>query len=232
MNVRLAEHFYSIQGEGPTAGHPALFMRFQKCNLHCESAQWVCDTQEQMQKAFDFDLEKDIIQDWDRLKEVNRIVFTGGETMLYQKQILDIMKFINEKDIYPFVEIETNGTQFIKSFMDEIWPRIQFNCSPKLSNSGNSKEKRYKLEALKMIAEEPESTFKFVIASQQDKEELLTDFKWLFDIYKDKIWLMPAGYSRSQQWIAAPEVAKLAMELNVKLSLRMQVMLWDTKKGV
>jgi len=231
MNVKLAEHFYSIQGEGPTAGHPALFMRFQKCNLHCESDQWVCDTQEQMKKSYDFDLEKDIIQDFSKLKEIERIVFTGGETMLYQKQIYDIMKFLNERDMYPYVEIETNGTQLIKSFMDEIWP-IQYNCSPKLSNSGNSKEKRYKLEALKMIAEEPESCFKFVIASQQDKKELLTDFDWLFKDHKDKIWLMPAGYSRNQQWIAAPEVAKLAMELNVKLSLRMQVMLWDTKKGI
>ena len=91
MNVKLAEHFYSIQGEGPTAGHPALFMRFQKCNLHCESDQWVCDTLEQMKHRYNFDLEKDVIKDWGKLDRTNRIIFTGGEPMMYQSQIAEII---------------------------------------------------------------------------------------------------------------------------------------------
>ena len=233
MNVKLAEHFYSIQGEGPTAGHPALFMRFQKCNLHCESDQWVCDTLEQMKHRYNFDLEKDVIKDWGKLDRTNRIIFTGGEPMMYQSQIAEIIDFITQSGrlaYTPNIEIETNGTQLISEHLKGM--EIQFNCSPKLSNSGNSKQMRYNLAALNRIANTKGSIFKFVIATEQDRDELLSDFDWLFKYYSDKIWLMPAGLSRSQQWLSAPVVAQLAMDLNVKLALRNHIMIWDTKKGV
>lgn len=230
MKVRLAEHFYSIQGEGKFAGHPALFIRFQKCNLHCESDKWVCDTLEQMKHRYDFDLMDDVIQSWDRFSKVNRIVFTGGEPMLYQKQIVEIIKFFNDHNVYPAIEVETNGTQFISP---ELWGQgIQFNCSPKLSNSGNSKEMRYNRKVLNQIQGHTDSIFKFVVASREDLEEMLTDFDWLFKYSREKIWLMPAGLSRNQQWLSAPEVAQIAMELGVKLAIRAHIMIWDTKKGV
>lgn len=233
MNVRLAEHFYSIQGEGKFAGYPALFIRFQKCNLHCESDKWVCDTLEQMKHSYDFDLEKDVIQDWDRFNKTRRIVFTGGETLMYQPQIARILDFLSQKKeciVMPAIEVETNGTQMIRP---ELWNRgIQFNCSPKLSNSGNSREKRYNLMVLEQICQDKDSIFKFVVASHDDLDEMLTDFDWLFKHFREKIWLMPAGLSRSQQWISAPEVAQIAMDLGVKLAIRNHIMVWDTKKGV
>src|SRR5690349_728284 len=38
--------FATLQGEGVTAGAPAVFMRLQNCNLHCGANQtgWLCDT--------------------------------------------------------------------------------------------------------------------------------------------------------------------------------------------
>jgi len=35
MNIRISEHFYSLQGEGKTMGVPAIFIRLQACNLMC-----------------------------------------------------------------------------------------------------------------------------------------------------------------------------------------------------
>lgn len=150
--------------------------------------------------------------------------------MLYQKQIVEIIKFFNDHNVYPAIEVETNGTQFISP---ELWGQgIQFNCSPKLSNSGNSKEMRYNRKVLNQIQGHTDSIFKFVVASREDLEEMLTDFDWLFKYSREKIWLMPAGLSRNQQWLSAPEVAQIAMELGVKLAIRAHIMIWDTKKGV
>jgi len=39
-SLRIAETFFSIQGEGPTAGLPAVFVRVQGCSVGCA---W-CDT--------------------------------------------------------------------------------------------------------------------------------------------------------------------------------------------
>ena len=33
--IPVAETFYSIQGEGPSAGVPAVFLRSSHCNLRC-----------------------------------------------------------------------------------------------------------------------------------------------------------------------------------------------------
>ena len=40
MDLKLSELFSSIQGEGPNAGAPSVFLRLAQCNLHCV---W-CDT--------------------------------------------------------------------------------------------------------------------------------------------------------------------------------------------
>ena len=40
VELKLSEIFESIQGEGPTAGEPCVFLRLAMCNLHCR---W-CDT--------------------------------------------------------------------------------------------------------------------------------------------------------------------------------------------
>ena len=49
MTLPIAETFYSIQGEGPSAGVPAVFLRTSHCNLRCPGwgpagAEQGCDT--------------------------------------------------------------------------------------------------------------------------------------------------------------------------------------------
>ena len=76
--MRIAEIFYSIQGEGILAGVPSIFIRTSGCNLRCH---W-CDTPyaswkpEGPEMSIEEILKK--ISGWD----CNHIVLTGGEPMI------------------------------------------------------------------------------------------------------------------------------------------------------
>src|SRR4029077_7958419 len=77
-SVKIAEIFYSIQGEGMLAGVPSVFVRTSGCNLRCT---W-CDTPYTSWKPEGEDRSIDGIAD-----QVNRyaaapVVLTGGEPMI------------------------------------------------------------------------------------------------------------------------------------------------------
>jgi len=223
MKLTVSEAFYSLQGEGMTTGYPALFIRFSDCNLHCV---W-CDSQEVMSKTKEIDL-SDLIG----RKYFDRVIFTGGEPMLYQDEIKAAIKFINSS--FPnrdfFYEIETNGTILPGQYFRDKF--IQFNISPKLANSGMSPSRRKAVENIIELTKEPLMSVKFVISAESDIEEIKEEFSEIFQKHKYLIYLMPAGASRKELETTAPMVAELCIKLGLKFSNRQHIILWDTKKGV
>lgn len=112
-NYPINEIFASIQGEGSQIGKRCVFVRFQGCNLNCP----YCDTKE----AIKLDDSKsmrdiDISLEIGKYEEINTVVFTGGEPLLYlDKDIMQSVKpqyFKNENKTYNVI-IQTNGTQDI-----------------------------------------------------------------------------------------------------------------------
>ncbi len=95
--------FYSIQGEGPYSGCPAVFIRLSGCNLSCP----MCDTDHEDYITMD---EDDIIAEANSLypKECNYklAVITGGEPL--KQDISKLLYRLDAKDI--ICQIETNGT--------------------------------------------------------------------------------------------------------------------------
>ena len=75
--LTVSETFYSLQGEGPTAGTPAVFLRLKGCNLTCgglntvktkqldNGATWRCDTTEVWLKGQDMTYDE-IKQEWQK----------------------------------------------------------------------------------------------------------------------------------------------------------------------
>lgn len=189
--------FATLQGEGVTAGQPAIFLRLHFCNLACS---W-CDTgytwdknrEEFWKELVDWTLPEtagNVELTWSKefggqvSDSEKRIVITGGESLLQQKKIVELLNYLPNWN----VEIETNGTI---APLQELY-NSQINCSPKLENSNNSKNRRFRPEVLKIINELPNSWFKFVVTTQTDLEEIDQIVKQC-NLTPEKILIMPEG---------------------------------------
>ena len=121
--------FKTIQGEGPFAGHPAIFIRLAGCNLQCPA----CDTEYTKGREF---LAPEIIVD--RVQElaensgIRLVVITGGEP--YRQWLNKLFTRLIDEEFY--IQVETNGTLEIPNYYNynrDIRQRVGVYvvCSPK-----------------------------------------------------------------------------------------------------
>lgn len=228
--------FATLQGEGVTAGKPAVFLRLQLCNLACgKNGGWKCDT------GYTWDRDREEYwkepEDWgyketaQRIEEAwsgkfgnldaRRVVITGGEPMLQQGKIAELLEDLPGWS----VEIETNGTIVPLPALSDC----QINCSPKLSNSGNERRKRYKPEVLKHINSLPNSWFKFVVTGTQGFEEIETIVEEC-GIDSKKILIMPEGQTTQEVEHHAEMVRDEALRRDLKLINRNQFIWFGPKR--
>lgn len=116
----IQEIFYTLQGEGPFSGQPAVFIRTAGCNLRCfwcdtdfESSEWRPDLSEIAEKI-----------EANRPAHCDLVVVTGGEPM--RQNIVPLIEMLLAEGIR--VQIETNGTLWLDLPEDE---RLSIVCSPK-----------------------------------------------------------------------------------------------------
>lgn len=246
--MRISEMFFSIQGEGVSSGVPALFIRVAGCNLMCGGsggslvkagkATWWCDTEETWKQYEEVRFEQLIDgimgHPWGKglMRERPRIVWTGGEPAMEQNAP-GIMAVIRKlKDFYNpniFHELETNGTIMRQGFYGKF---DQINCSPKLSNSGLSKESRIKPEVLKKIFSLDNSWLKLVVDTAADVEEAIRDIINPLKIPHSRVILMPGVDQRDHMAARTRDVWELALKYNLRMCSRLQVLAFDKTTGV
>jgi 7-carboxy-7-deazaguanine synthase len=236
----IAEVFYSIQGEGITTGYPSVFVRLSGCNLMCggngtqfdgelhDGATWRCDTIEVWMKGtmkpfdqvFDQECKQAIING-------SNLILTGGEPLMNQQKLVEFIQYVREAlNENCYVEVETNGTIEPNDEMKQLVN--QWNCSPKLENSGNDKAIRYKPQVLEAF-NQLNTQFKFVLSSWEDYTELQKDYSF---IDHNKIWLMPSGEHQELLNITKPIVAEIAKKHYHKFTNRLHIEIWNKKTGV
>lgn len=228
MKVKVSEIFHSIQGEGVSAGRPAVFLRTALCNLTCT---W-CDTKYTWDWG-NYDYSKEVREMeapeiYQRISnyKTKRIVITGGEPLLQQKQLEPLIKMLKE-DRY-FIEVETNGT-FLP---DEIFDKSvdQWNVSPKLANSENSLKMREKGKCYEYFKSKPNAYFKYVVGRYSDIDEikrLITKY----NLPAERIILMPEATRRKNLIEQGKWVSSVASENGFMFSDRLHVMLWNGERG-
>lgn len=235
--LRVAETFYSLQGEGRSCGRPAVFLRLQHCNLLCGSgdASWRCDTLAvwQQGKARTFAEISDYwrVRGWlQHLAGHAHLVVTGGEPLLQQPALTAFLHHLYTLDIHPFVEIETNATLTVSAALDACV--AQYNCSPKGANSGNPPAVRHNVTALRAFVANPKAIFKFVVSSPQDLPQLCEEYIERYAIAATRVWLMPAAETRAELQACEQQVFALCQEHRFNYSTRLQIQVWDQATGI
>lgn len=203
-SVRIAEIYRSIQGEGLLTGQPSTFVRASGCNLRC----WFCDTPHASWNPEGEDLSVAEILGRIELLEVDKVVLTGGEPMLFAEMI-PLCEGIQRSGRH--ITIETAGTLHLPLPCDLM------SISPKLSNSAPDSQEfprwhkrheqtRDQPEVIQRLIDQFEYQFKFVIDKREDCDEVLTYLGRFPGILRDRIYVMPQGTEQTQlnaitQWL-------------------------------
>lgn len=226
--------FYTLQGEGPTAGYPAIFIRLHMCNLQCDWRKaggdicdawytWKTDTREYWteHELVSFDSLYTTLNSF----PCRRVIFTGGEPLMQQEQILDFIEmYLQGWDI----EIETNGTIVPNELFFDFG--VQFNCSPKLESSGNAKKLRIVPKALERLNEYKNTVFKFVAVNERDLREIDSLVAEL-DLSPFKVMIMCEGTSAEVLTKRMQELAEHVKERGWRMTPRLQVYIWGNTRA-
>jgi 7-carboxy-7-deazaguanine synthase len=213
-NISISEIFNGCQGE-IDVGLPAVFVRFSGCNLiQSGKACKFCDSL-YAEQGTNYDILKLIskISKYD----CNNIIITGGESLQQLTGLEQLVDFFNDKEYN--IDIETNGTLFDKFTFDRL---SHINCSPK--------QQALNLDILKKINQYPNSRFKFVYESKENKwwENVIKEV----NIPHNKVYIMPEGKTREEQLQKSSSVVEYCLENNFNFSPRMHILIYDNKRGV
>ncbi len=223
----ISEIFHSIQGEGPTAGRPAVFVRLGMCNLKCT----FCDTPYTWQPGkedYSDEANERVVETIAKLLEnhphTNIIVWTGGEPMMQQRDIVAAIDYLHERlgDRTLEHEVETNGTIVAQKEFDSRINR--YNCSPKTVMSGNDP---YSVR----LKDFSKTTYKYVVGNEQDCKEALAEIDRQ-KIPRDRCFFMVLGTTAQEMYERSPVIAEVCKREGLSLCIRLQSILWGSKRGV
>lgn len=221
----VAETFTSLQGEGPSAGQPATFIRLSRCNMWCT----YCDT------PYTWDWSRYRPEDadrrtgadlagWAESQPARLIVITGGEPLLQQQALAPLVTRLAGAGHR--IEVETNGT--IAPVPDIADGVTQFNVSPKLSGSGVPAARRIVSDALTALAGTGKGIFKFVISDPAELAEV-RDLETRFGLAP--VWIMPEGTSEKAVLAGMRALEQAARTRGWSLSSRLHILLWGDQRG-
>lgn len=221
----------TLQGEGPLAGTPAMFVRLAGCDLACT---W-CDTA----YAWDWtgrvgppqdraaeshhrsvsDVLDEVIQ---RRGQAQLVVLSGGEPLLQHRAASRLAVDLVAEGL--IVQVETNGRH------TPLPDPVLHVVSPKLSSAGGPTRRRHRLPALHALSARASTTFKFVadgVADLDEVDELVAEL----DLAPKRVWIMPQGRSAAAVTDGGRCLVDGVVARGWNLSLRLHVLLWNDERG-
>jgi 7-carboxy-7-deazaguanine synthase len=203
--MRIAEVFFSIQGEGRLAGMPSAFIRTSGCNLRCA---W-CDS-----PYTSWAPEGETVPVAEVLARIadfptRHVVVTGGEPLL-APDIEELCGGLRQRDYH--ITIETAATVFkpVQCDLASLSPKLA-NSTPYQREGGKyaarHDQARLRPDVIRAFMERSDYQLKFVIDRPEDVAEVLQVLEQLPGVDRSNVLLMPQGVTAAEldergRWLA------------------------------
>lgn len=230
--MRIAETFFSIQGEGRLTGVPSVFVRASGCNLRCR---W-CDTPYASWSPEGVEMSIPEILAEVQKHPARHVVVTGGEPMI-ARGMPDLLQALN--DVGKHITIETAGTiapDDVSCDLASLSPKLR-NSTPDAKQFGPAWSERHEKtrsqpEVIREWCARYDHQLKFVVASEAD----LAEIESLLDVLKtatppENILLMPEGRTIEEIRALAPQLVEWCKARGWRYCPRLHIELFGNKRG-
>jgi organic radical activating enzyme len=218
----------TFQGEGPSTGRYAHFIRLFGCHLSCA---WCDSPQTHDPTRYNLDAEQQILSiedilSWLAADPADLLVITGGEPLLQPHVVGRLLYEIRERALAADIEIETSGTI---APTDTITTAVsRFNVSPKLAHSGLRRRQRIRPAVLRDLANSGKAIWKFVVQEPDDLDEI-QELVGTYGLHP--VWVMPEGTDSSTVLARMRMLADPVLARRWNLSTRLHTLLWENDRG-
>lgn len=227
--MKIAEIFFSIQGEGRLMGMPSAFVRTTGCPLRCV---W-CDSDYTSWHPQGETMT--VGQILARLADfpTRHVVVTGGEPLL-APGIEELCAGLRAAGYH--ITIETAAVLFKDAACDLA------SLSPKLSNSAPHRRedgrwaerhdrRRLRLDVIQAFLERSDYQLKFVIERIEDVAEVRAIVGSLRGVEPAKVLLMPQGTSRAELDRRAAWLVEVCKQHGFRYCPRLHIELFGNRRG-
>jgi 7-carboxy-7-deazaguanine synthase len=250
----------TFQGEGKLTGTACLFIRTSACNLRCawvglDGNGSLCDTPysshnpEKNQMDVE-DIVKIVLENTDD-QNINHVVISGGEPTMQTDALAELCKQLHE--LHYHITIETNATIYddrISRYSDlmSMSPKLA-SSTPWVANLKNSgveyKQKwaeRHERDRIDITViqryindrrfRECDFQLKFVVATEQDIEEIESILSQLNGFNPSDICLMPEGVDINTLNSRTGWVAEQALKRGWRFCPRLHILMFGKNRYV
>lgn len=230
--MKISEIFQSIDGEGITAGFPAMFIRTFGCNLRCT----YCDSMYAVEGKDYKEMSVDEIVSavLAKNKFCTRVTLTGGEPLLYPEALELIVRLLdNYTTSIRTVNVETNGAVDLKPLYEKLPSRVLKNVIVTMDWKSLTSGMSDKMLESNLHLLRNQDVLKFVVGSSADLHQMksvIYDMN-VAGIFPDNVFVSPVFGN-----IEPKEIVDYLLKNNlwwIRMQLQMHKFIWPPEmRGV
>jgi 7-carboxy-7-deazaguanine synthase len=228
--MKIAELFYSIQGEGVLVGVPSVFVRTSGCNLRCSFCDSAYTSWEPQGET------RTVAQILEQVAAfpARHVVVTGGEPLL-APDVEELCAALRQQGYH--ITVETAATVFKPVACDLA------SLSPKLSNSTPYEREggrfalrherlRLQPDIIRRFLAHADYQLKFVIDRPPDVCEVLEVLEQLPEVDRTRVLLMPQGVTAADLQQRAVWLVEECKQHGFRYCPRLHIDLYGNRRGL